>query len=456
MAAAAYTMLSVAEATEVALAHAPALPAVTATLADCLGRVLAEDVKAPEPLPPFPASMKDGYAVVAADGPGEYPVIAEVRTGASAESVQVTPGTVTYITTGSPLPAGADAVVMVELSEKLPPGADGVPRVAIKQAVKAGDDVRPIGCDIMADDIVLATGELLGAAEVGLLATVGAASFKVFPQPHVALMSTGDEVVEPSSQALEHGQIRDSNRAMLVAACQGAGARVTDLGIARDAEGQLEGLLDKAIQEGVNILVTSGGVSMGDKDLIKPLLERRGTVHYGRVKMKPGKPLTFATVEIGEGASARRMLVFGLPGNPVSSLVTFHLVCVPTIRKMSGWADPSLRRVNVRLGRALKLDPQRPEYHRATVKWVPFPDGTYGGELVAESTGGQLSSRLLSARSANALLELPAAEGVIPQGAVVSALLIGDLCAMPVVPGGVGMTPLPAEATVKAHDPCKC
>jgi len=220
MAAAAYTMLSVAEATEVALAHAPALPAVTATLADCLGRVLAEDVKAPEPLPPFPASMKDGYAVVAADGPGEYPVIAEVRTGASAESVQVTPGTVTYITTGSPLPAGADAVVMVEMSEKLPPGADGVPRVAIKQAVKAGDDIRPIGCDIMADDTVLATGELLGAAEVGLLATVGAASFKVFPQPHVALMSTGDEVVEPSSQALEHGQIRDSNRAMLVAACQ--------------------------------------------------------------------------------------------------------------------------------------------------------------------------------------------------------------------------------------------
>jgi len=180
--------------------------------------------------------------------------------------------------------------------------------------------------------------------------------------------------------------------------------------------------------QGSDILITSGGVSMGDKDLVKPLLERKGTVHFGRVKMKPGKPLTFATLEVGEGPTVRRMLVFGLPGNPVSSLVTFHLACVPAIRKMSGWKDPSLRRIQVRVSCDLKMDPHRPEYHRATLAWTIGSDGM--GELVAESTGGQLSSRLLSARSANALLEIPAAAGIIPKGTLVSALLIGDLRTM--------------------------
>ena len=158
----------------------------------------------------------------------------------------------------------------------------------------------------------------------------------------------------------------------------------------------------------------------GDRDLVKPLLEASGVVHFGRCNMKPGKPLTFAVVPRPPGSQLPPLLVFGLPGNPVSSLVTFHLVVVPSLRKMAGWRHPGLRRVAATLAQPLNLDPERPEYHRATLTWSP-------AGLLAHSTGGQISSRLLSARSAVALLELPAVQGVLPPGTQVSALLIDDL-----------------------------
>jgi len=187
----------------------------------------------------------------------------------------------------------------------------------------------------------------------------------------------------------------------------------------------LAAALEKALA-GAHVLITSGGVSMGDRDLVKPLLEAAGVVHFGRCNMKPGKPLTFAVVP-RRGEQAQRnmppLLVFGLPGNPVSSLVTFHLVVVPCLCKMAGWTNPHLRRVAVSLAQPLKLDPERPEYHRATLSW----SHASGGGFVAHSTGGQISSRLLSARSAVALLELPAVAGVLPKGTTVSALLIHDL-----------------------------
>ena len=147
-----------------------------------------------------------------------------------------------------------------------------------------------------------------------------------------------------------------------------------------------------------DVLVTSGGVSMGDLDFVKPLLERIGTVHFGRLRMKPGKPLTFATVDV----AGQQRLIFGLPGNPVSSLVTFYLLGVPAMRKLAGWSDPTLRRVQSHLAQPLALDPYRPEYHRAILRWEPTLDGGRGG-LLATSTGNQASSRLLSLRSANAL-----------------------------------------------------
>ena len=409
-----YSMLSVEDALEVTLAQARPLAPVHRSLSMVRGAILAADIAAQEPLPPFPASTKDGYAVVAADGPGDYPLVGEVSAGAVAD-FSVEPGTVAYITTGAPLPAGADAVVMIEETERLETGANA-PRIRIKEQVQSGADVRPVGVDVEAGQIVLAAGERMDAAEIGLLATAGIVNVPVFPRPKVAVLSTGDELVEPG-EPLGPGQIRDSNRAMLVAAIEAVGGEPIDLGISGDSQEALE----ERVQEGLDqadILLTSGGVSMGDLDLVKPLLEHAGTVHFGRVRMKPGKPVTFATADVEGG----RRLVFGLPGNPVSSLVTFYLFVVPALRKMAGWREPQLLQVQARLAQPLPLDAFRPEYHRATLHWDAEQHS-----FVASSTGSQASSRLLSMRTANALLALPQREGVLAVGDSVEALLIGEL-----------------------------
>lgn len=411
-----YSMLDVPVALAIVLAEAQPLSPRAVPLSQAAGLLLAATVAANDPLPPFAASVKDGYAVVAADGPGRYRLIGEVTAGRVAD-FQVEPGTVAYITTGAPMPPGADAVVMVEETSRV---AGQAAQVEIRRAVRPGADVRPIGADIRPGEVVLAAGAHLGAAEIGLLATVGVTSVPVYAPPRVAILSTGDELVEPD-QRLGAGQIRDSNRAMLQAAVHAAGAVPIDLGIAADQEATLRAAIEQGLAAG-DILLTSGGVSMGDLDLIKPLLERAGQVHFGRIRMKPGKPLTFATVEV----AGQRKLVFGLPGNPVSSLVTFYLFVVPAIRRLAGWPDPHLRRVQAQLAQTLPLDPDRPEYHRATLQWDRTLNGGHGGYL-AVSTGSQASSRLLSMRTANALLELPQADGELPTGATVSALLIGSV-----------------------------
>jgi len=293
----------------------------------------------------------------------------------------------------------------------------------VKPASGVGQDIRPVGSDMGANELVLRAGEMIGAAEVGIMAAVAATHVKVYPKPKVCILSTGDELVDvKEAGTLEYGQIPDSNRPMLMSSVRSNGGEAVDLGMARDEEGGLEACLQAAIKSGAQMLLTSGGVSMGDRDLVKPLLEKHGKVHFGRVLMKPGKPLTFATIDTpaADGTQPHRLLVLALPGNPVSSLVCFNLVAVPALRKMAGWTNPMLRRLHVSLGQDLKLDPERPEYHRATLCWRD-------GQIIAESTGRQISSRLLSMRSANALLELPQASGVLKAGTVVSALLIGDL-----------------------------
>ncbi len=409
-----YPMLSVEAALAAVLAQASPLPPVTISARQALGYVLAADIRAGEPLPPFPASVKDGYAVIAADGPGTYPLVGEVTAGRMADFT-VTPGTVAYVTTGAPMPSGADAVVMVEQTEKLW-ARNGPAHIDIRAQVRAGDDVRPVGVDVAAGELVLEAGTRLGPAEIGLLATAGVTEALVYPRPKVAVLSTGDELVEPGSP-LGPGQIRDSNRAMLIAAIQAVGGDAVDLGISGDSQSSLEASVQRGLAN-ADVLLTSGGVSMGDLDLIKPLLEHAGQVHFGRVRMKPGKPITFATTANAGGDHT--CLVFGLPGNPVSSLVTFYLFAVPAIRALAGHPDPHLRRVQARLSQPLPLDPTRPEYHRATLRWDAAANG-----FVADSTGSQSSSRLLSMRTANALLELPEREGELPAGSIVGALLIG-------------------------------
>ncbi|CAI7807013.1 unnamed protein product, partial [Closterium sp. NIES-54] len=357
----AYPMVSVDEAQKLVLEHAKPLPAVTASLNNSLGSVLAKDVIAPEPMPPFPASIKDGYAVVAADGPGEYPIIAEARAGDDAANVVVTPGTVAYITTGGPVPQGADAVIQVE--DTLPAdSSSGQRRVTIVKGATVGQDIRPVGSDLAAGTVVLQAGERLGPAEIGLLATVGAAHVHVHRQPLVAVLSTGDELIDPAQHAsatLPRGMIRDANRSMLLAAVRqhiGAAASAApgascpapmDLGIALDTEEAVAAAFQRALAARADVVVASGGVSMGDRDFVKPLLERLGTVHFGRVHMKPGKPLTFATIETPSdktdgAAQPHRTIIFGLPGNPVSCMVCFNLFVLPAIRQMGGWRQPLL------------------------------------------------------------------------------------------------------------------
>ncbi|KAF5447377.1 hypothetical protein F2P56_032932 [Juglans regia] len=421
-------MIPADEALQTILSVAQRLQSVTVPLFDALGKVLAEDIHAPDPLPPYRASVKDGYAVIASDGPGEYPVIAEARAGNDGVGVTLTSGAVAYVTTGGPIPDGADAVVQVEDTEGIENTSGESKRVKILVHTSKGVDIRPVGCDIEKDAVVLKSGERVGAAEIGLLATMGVMMVKVYPLPKIGVLSTGDELSEPTTKLLGRGQIRDSNRAMILAAATQQECKVVDLGIARDDEEELERILDSALCSGINILLTSGGVSMGDKDFVKPLLASRGTVYFSKVLMKPGKPLTFAMINLKSVESTRqnKILAFGLPGNPVSCLVTFHLFVVPTIRHLAGWANPHLFRVQARLHHPIKTDPVRPEFHHAIIRWE-VNDGSGNPGFVAESTGHQQSSRLLSMKSANALLELPATGSVISTGTTVSAIIISDL-----------------------------
>eukprot|EP01121_Diplochlamys_sp_Union-15-3_P022626 TRINITY_DN9702_c0_g1_i1.p1 TRINITY_DN9702_c0_g1~~TRINITY_DN9702_c0_g1_i1.p1 ORF type:complete len:422 (-),score=69.27 TRINITY_DN9702_c0_g1_i1:113-1378(-) len=412
-----YSMIPIPEALEIVLKNTNVPQVENVPLSESLGRTVSIDVTAKEPLPPFRASIKDGYAVIAEDGEGEFPVVAEITAGVVSDFT-LQPKTVCRITTGSPVPNGADAVVMVEDTVLLDRKSDGTGKVKILKAVTKGRDIRPIGSDITVGAVVLAKGEIIGPAEIGLLATVGVTSVPVYSIPKVAILSTGDELVEPE-QIPGPGKIRDSNRSMLISLVNslGLGIKVLDLGIARDTPGELEAKLNEGFDK-ADVLISSGGVSMGDLDLIQPLLEKMGKVHFGLVLMKPGKPLTFATLE----HNGKHKLAFGLPGNPVSSYVTFCLAVNPCLKKISGFTNPYLTQVYAKLTRDVKLDPERPEYHRATLKWDSDQNC-----FIARSTGEQTSSRLLSMRSANALCILPQKSGVLPSGTLVPAVLIGPL-----------------------------
>ncbi|XP_071723301.1 molybdopterin biosynthesis protein CNX1-like [Rutidosis leptorrhynchoides] len=441
-------MISSEEALRAVLSVSQRLPPVTVALHHALGKILAQDIFAPDPLPPYPASIKDGYAVIASDGPGEYPVIAESRAGNDAVGVTVTPGNVAYVTTGGPIPDGADAVVQVEDTEPVKFDCKEQKRVQILVQTSRGTDIRPVGCDIEKGAMVLKSGEKIGASEIGLLATMGVMMVKVYPTPTIGVLSTGDELVEPTTGCLGRGQIRDSNRAMLLSAAIQQQCNIVDLGIAGDNEEVLAKTLDDSFSSGIDILLTSGGVSMGDKDFVKPLLEKRGKIHFNKVRMKPGKPLTFAEIVVKPG---KKILAFGLPGNPVSCLVCFHLFVVPAVRNLSGWSNPQLLRVQARLKQALKTDKGRPEYHRAIIRWH-VNDGSGGPGFVAESTGHQMSSRLLSMKSANALLELPATGSVIAAGTAVPAIIISDLTTSDIQKEDVPLAPPSAMPEDRLRD----
>ena len=383
------------------LERTPVLGVEDVHIADAAGRVVAEDVAAIAPLPPFPSSAVDGYAVRAADGGATLRVLGESAAGRPFDGA-LAPGTAARILTGGVVPEGADCVVMVE---DVQVRGD---QVVVPHGLTPGVNFHRPGTDLAPGDVILRAGTQLGAAELGIAAATGRARLRVRMRPRVALMSTGDELVEVGSTP-GRGQIPDSNRWALLAALREAGADVDVLGLAPDEAGALHRFVTGSLGR-ADALVTSGGVSVGTHDLVKPLLESLGTVHVGRVKLKPGKPFTFATLDGGKVA-------FGLPGFPVSSLVTFEVFVRPALRKMQGFAQLHRPLLPVRLAYDARPTPERTEYQRVTLR-------REGRELVADTTGSQSSSRLMSLAGAHALVRVPAGDNGLEAGTIVEAMIL--------------------------------
>ncbi|KAI8942447.1 hypothetical protein NX059_000516 [Plenodomus lindquistii] len=397
------------------------------------GSVLAEDVKAAESVPAFRASIVDGYAVKVPQGTGfkkgVYPVVGISHAQASNEAAELKEGECARITTGAPLPPGADAVVMVEDTALKSMTEDGQEEKEIEilaDGIEVGENVREVGSDVLSGDIILRKGEgvTVVGGEFGLLASVGTKEVSVYRRPLVGVLSTGDEIIPHDREGpLRLGEVRDTNRPTLITAARSHRFEVVDLGIASDQPGKLEETLRSALRK-VDIIITTGGASMGELDLLKPTIERSlgGTIHFGRVNMKPGKPTTFATVPVKDDNGSRvTKAIFSLPGNPASAVVCFHLFVLPALHAQAGITPVGLPRVKVVLDEDVRMDRGRPEYHRALV--VTKEDGL----LYASSTGGQRSSKIGSFRGANALLAMPTGEGVLRKGEKVNALLMGKL-----------------------------
>ncbi|KAL8935993.1 MAG: hypothetical protein Q9216_005155 [Gyalolechia sp. 2 TL-2023] len=432
-----YPMKTVDEALRLVLDNTPT-PKATKIPVDgnLVGHVLAEDVQADEPVPAFRASIVDGYAIIVGkDVPsskGTFPVVS-VSHAAPGDIPALEIGQIARITTGAPLPPKATSVVMVEdtmIRSVTESGREEQEVEILTDEVKEGENVREVGSDVKAGDIILRKGEEISATggELGLLASVGKKEVLVYQKPIIGVLSTGDEIVEHNRPgALRLGEVRDTNRPTIMAAVTGWRFKVLDLGIAKDKQASLEQSLRDAMRR-ADIIITTGGVSMGELDLLKPTVERSlgGTVHFGRVSMKPGKPTTFATVpgfKTNAGDRETR-LIFSLPGNPASAIVTAHLFVLPSLQRACGVSSNrpvGLPRVAVLLDQDVGLDPKRAEFHRVVVSVGR------DGVLRAASTGGQRSSRVGSLKSANGLLCLPAGEGRIKKGERVEALLMGGL-----------------------------
>jgi len=400
-----YPLVEVDEAAALVLEHTPVLGVERVALAHCIGRVLAEDLVSPTALPAFPSSAVDGYAVRSADAGKPLRIAGESAAGRPFDGT-VQPGTAARILTGGVVPDGADCVVMVEEVQL----AGDV--VTTPKPLRPGTNFHAPGADLRAGELVMAAGAQLGAAELGLAAALGFPRLPVRRRPRVALLSTGDELVEVG-QKPGKGQIVDSNRWALLAALREAGTEVHSLGIGPDEPQALRKLVVDALRE-VEVLVTSGGVSVGTHDHIKPLLESLGTVHIGRVKLKPGKPFTFATLPLDGG---KKRYAFGLPGFPVSSLVTFEVFVRPALRKMQGFAAFQRPTLPVRLAYDARASADRTEYQRVTLH-------REGRELVASTTGSQSSSRLMSLAGAHALVRIPPGDQGISAGSIVDAVIL--------------------------------
>jgi molybdopterin molybdotransferase len=394
------------DAQQAVLEACPPMAPLDVDLGDVLGRVLADDVVAAEDVPPFANSAVDGYAVRAADvatAPVELAVVGELAAGATPFDGVLGPGQAVRIMTGAALPSGADAIAMVEDSERLEGG-----RVRLGRSIAAGTAVRGAGDDVRKSQVVLTAGTIVTPAVAGVLASINALRVRAYPAVRVAVLSTGDELVSDGSP-LRPGQIRESNATMLAPLLAEAGCTVDRRPTVPDDEAALEAVLRDAAATN-DAIVTSGGVSMGDYDVVKAVLGRIAAMTWMQVSIKPAKPFAFGTLD--------GVPIFGLPGNPVSSLVSFELFARPALRRMMGHthlARPSLIGVtDTDLGR-------QPDgkVHFLRVNGTFADDGRYHVRPV----GAQGSHQLAATALADALVVLPDGDGV-PAGTEVAVLLL--------------------------------
>jgi molybdopterin molybdotransferase len=424
--------VTVNEALAAILAGFGPLPSIEVELADALGMVLAGDITSDIDIPPFDNSSMDGYAVRAADttsATDAQPISLRVTGylpagGVPAPEDRVEQGTAFRIMTGAPIPPGADAVVRFEdTSEGRPLDATALQpgnshaspaqmggQVLIYRGVGAGVNVRRAGGDTHKGDIVLIAGTTIRAAEIGVLASVGMERVPVHRRPRVAVLATGDELVGVGEKP-GPGQIRNTNSYAVAAQLRSWGAEPFDLGVAHDNRESLVAKLDEALALKPDLLVTSAGVSVGDYDIVKQILMERGTINMWRVRIKPGKPLAFGRL------NESGVPFLGLPGNPVSSMVTMELFGRPAVLKMLGKQDLQRPVVIARAAERIESSPGRENYIRGIVSYE-------SGEYKARTTGAQGSEILTSMSKANALLVVDENTRVIEVGDTMRAMLL--------------------------------
>ncbi len=400
------------------LSHAALLEAQHVPTPQALGRILAEKVVSRENIPSAPTSSMDGYAVRAADVAGadaqtpvSLAVVADVPAGVAPQCT-VRAGQAARIMTGAPLPKGADAVVAVEHTDDRWDAAEDPPlpaRVAVYRAVRVGENVRPIGESIRVGQVLLSPPRRLRPQEIGLLIAVGQARVRVRRRPRVAIVATGDELIDVH-EPLTLGKVRDTNSYILEGLVRQCGGEPFRLAVARDTLAEVRARFHEALALAPDVVLSIGGVSMGTRDVVRAVVNELGAVELWRVNMRPGRPLAFG--HVGEA------LFFGLPGNPVSAMVTFEVFVRPVLAKMQGleFAPPT---VVARLGEAMRSDGRRTY---ARVRLV-----REGDEWVAYSSGTQSSAVLLSMVEADGLLIIPEGTKAVSAGARLEVRLLREL-----------------------------
>ncbi|MFA5374491.1 MAG: gephyrin-like molybdotransferase Glp [Dehalococcoidia bacterium] len=407
-------MISVEEALERVLSYIKVLDSVETPILECLGQVLAEDIYSPINIPPKDNSAMDGYAVKAADivgasasSPVYLDIIGEAKAG-GVSNLAVKAHKTIRIMTGAPLPKGADAVVPFEETDETQRKDQPLKQIGILKAVEKGRNIRSAGEDIAKGQMAIQKGTVLRPAQVGVLASLGMGKVKVIRRPVVAILATGDELVA-LGQPLSEGQIYNSNSYSAAAQVLRYGGIPKVLGIARDTEKDLTKKIREALS--ADMLLTTGGVSMGDYDLVKDVLAKQGEISFWKVRMKPGKPLAFGTI--------KGVPHLGLPGNPVSSMITFELFARPAMLKMMGKTNLIRPTVDVIMESVARNSDGRRVFLRAIVR-------REGDRLYAKTTGPQGSGILTSMSMANALVVVPETVSVIKAGDKLKAIMLDD------------------------------